>query len=198
MNARFTKILIFILCGALLLVLPASAGYLDFIFGTPAPTPAPVVPSGGGTATSQIAAASPDLGTIIALLRTINDRVSLVAENTHPQAKEKITGNIVLFDTMGNTANAIKSGTSIVALPQGSCDIAIYARSVPLYITVEEEKDLSVQITQRYYRNQQTCIDVPMCRRTVSLDDDYSFLYIEYKPYESRDSLNQVTLSYRC
>jgi hypothetical protein len=189
MNARFTKILIFILCGAFLFIAGCATTAPS---GGAAPTP-----TAGGSA-PQVAAANPDLGTIIALLRTINDQTSLIAENSRPQATKRLTGNIVLFDTLGNTANAIKTGTSIVALPPGSCDIAIYARSVPLYITVEEEKDLSLQVNERYYRNQQTCIDVPLCRRTVSLDNDFSFLYIEYKPYRSGDSLNQVTLSYRC
>jgi hypothetical protein len=189
MNGRFAKILILVFCGALLLIAGCTTTAPS---GGTAPTPTV------GGSTSQVAAANPDLGTIISLLRTINDRVNLIAENTHPQATEKLTGNIVLFDTRGNTANAIKSGTSIVALPPGSCDIAIFAQSVPLYVTVEEEKDLTAQLANRYYRNRQSCFDDPMCRETVSLDDDYSFLYIEYKPYNPGDSLNQVTLSYRC
>ncbi|MGA2934498.1 MAG: hypothetical protein ABSD81_05025 [Methanomicrobiales archaeon] len=188
MNARFQKILILTLCGALLFIAGCA---------TTAPSGGAVPTPAGGT-TNQVSTTNPDMGTIVSLLRTINDQVTLVAENTHPQATGKITGNIVLFDTMGNTANAIKSGTSIVALPQGSCDIAIFAQSVPLYVTVEEEKDLSAQISGRYYRNRQNCFDDPMCRETVSLDDDFSYLYIEYKPYNPGDSLNQVTLSYRC
>ena len=188
MNARFAKIVILILCGVLLLIAGCT---------TTAPSGG-AVPTPAGVTTNQVSTQTPDIGTITALLRTINDQTSLIAENSRPQATKRLTGNIVLFDTLGNTANAIKTGTSIVALPPGSCDIAIYARSVPLYITVEEEKDLSLQVNERYYRNQQTCIDVPLCRRTVSLDNDFSFLYIEYKPYRSGDSLNQVTLSYRC
>jgi hypothetical protein len=189
MNARFRNIGILFLCGALLFIAGCT---------TTAPTgeaaPTPTV----GGATSQVAAANPDLGTIISLLRTINDRTNLIAENTHPLAMERVTGNIVLFDSMGNKANAVKSGTSVVALPQGTCDIAIFAQSVPLYTTVEEEKDLSVNVASRNYRNRQDCFDDPMCRETVSLDNDYSFLYIEYKAYNSGDSLNQVTLAYRC
>lgn len=188
MNAGFEKIVILVLCGVLLLIAGCT---------TPAPSGGAAPTPAGGT-TTQVSTSNADLGTITALLRTINDQVSLVAENTRPPGKGIVTGNIVLFDTMGNTANAIKSGTSIVALPQGSCDIAIYAQSVRLFTTVEEEKDLSVSTDNRYYRNRQTCFDDPMCRETVSLDDDFSFLYIEYKSYNPSDSLNKVTLSYRC
>jgi hypothetical protein len=187
MNGRFAKFLIFILCGALILIAGCTTTAPT---GGAAPTPA------GGT--TPVATTNPDLGTIVSLLRTIGDKVSLVAENTQQETKSIVTGNIILFDTMGNTANAIKSGKAIVALPDGSCEIAIYAQSVPLYTTVEEEKDLSANVDKRYYRNRQTCFDDPMCRETVSLDDNFSFLYIEYKSYNPSDSLNQVTLSYRC
>ena len=189
MDARFAKILILVLCGAFLFIAGCT---------TTAPSGETAATPTVGGATSQVAAANPDLGTIISLLRTTNDKVNLIAENTHPLGIQKVTGNIVLFDSMGNKANAVRSGTSVVALPQGTCDIAIFAQSVPLYTTVEEEKDLSLNIASRNYRNRQDCFDDPMCRETVSLDDDYSFLYIEYKAYNSGDTLNQVTLAYRC
>ncbi|MDD1668461.1 MAG: hypothetical protein LUO97_01540 [Methanomicrobiales archaeon] len=187
MNARFAIVGIFVLCGALLFI----AGCTTAPSGGTAPTTVQV--TSGPSSTSAA-----DLGTIVALLRTLNDKVTLVEENTHPLAMGRVTGNLVLFDTLGNAANAIKTGKAVVALPPGSCDVAIYAGSVPLYITLEEEKDLSVQVTERYYRNRQACIDVPLCRRTVSLDENFAFLYIEYKPYRSQDSLDRVTLSYRC
>lgn len=193
MNGRFQKILIIILCATILLVPPASAGYLDFIFGTPAPTPAPVSTGGGATA-GQVAAANPDLGTIISLLQTINDRVSLVAENTRPQGKGILSGNIVLFDSMGNTGNAIQSGSAVVALPSGTCDIALYS-PVKMRSIVEEMKDYT---TDKYSRNHQACIDSYLCRKTVSTDESFSFLYIEYTASRSAESLSRVTLSYRC
>jgi len=194
MKPRFAKIVILVLCGAFLLVLPASAGFLDFIFGTPAPTQAPVS-TGGGTTTGQVAAANPDLGTIIALLRTLSDQVSLVAENTRPPGRGIVTGNIVLFDNGGDTANTIAAGTSVIALPQGSCDVAVYGASMRMFITLEEMKDYTSKI---YSRNYQACADIYICRKTVALDDDYSYLYLTYKAYDSTKRLTQVTLSYRC
>jgi hypothetical protein len=191
MTGRLVKILLSILCGAMLLLAGCT---------TPAPPTggAAPTPATGGTTTGQAATSVTDLGSVTSLLQAMNDKLGLIAENTHPEGRDAVTGNIVLFDDMGNAANAIKTGTAILALPQGSCDIAIFAEMVPLYTTVEEEKDLSVNVDSRYYRNRQTCIDDPMCRETVSLDDEFSFLYIEYKPYKSGDSLNKVTLSYRC
>jgi hypothetical protein len=144
-------------------------------------------------------AASPDLATIESLLQTANTELTVIAENTHPPGKGIVTGNVVLFDTEGNLANVITSGSAIVALPSGTCDVAIYAQGVGLYVTLEEEKDLSTGgADQRYYRNRQTCSNELMCRRTVNLDDNFSFLYTEYKPYNSGNSLSRVTLSYRC
>ena len=143
----------------------------------------------------QVAAASPDLGTIITLLRTINDQVSLVAENTRPPGKGIVTGNIALFDNGGDTANTITDGTSVIALPQGSCDIAVYGDSLQTFITVEEMKDYT---STKYSRNYQACAGVYLCRKTVALDDDFSYLYLTYKPYDSTKRLTGVTLSYRC
>jgi hypothetical protein len=194
MDARFKKILILGFCGAFLLAVPASASFLDFIFGTPAPTPAPVVSSGGGAPT-QVTAMSPDLAIIESLLRSISDQVSLIAENTRPQLKAPVTGNIVLFDTAGDLSHTVTNGTYVVALPEGSCDIAVYGDSLLMYITVEELKDYQ---SSRYSRNYQTCVDVYLCRRTVTLDDDYSYLYITAKPYDYRNQLTRITLSYRC
>lgn len=195
MNARFKKILIIILCGAFLLVIPASAGFLDFIFGTPAPTPTPTTVTGGGTTTSQVAATSPDLATIESLLRTINDEVSLIGENTRPQATGILTGNIVLFDPNEEQSNTVMSGTYVVSLPGGSCDIAVYGDSLQMFITVEELKNY---VSDKYSRNYQTCADVYLCRKTVALDTDYSYLFVTAKPYDSTKSLTRVTLSYRC
>jgi hypothetical protein len=194
MDARFQKILILVFCGALLLVVPASAGFLDFIFGTPAPTSTPVVPSGGG-ATTQIAAVSPDLAIIESLLRTINDQVSLIAENTRPLMGQLATGNIVLFDTGGDLSRTVTNGTYMVALPQGSCDIAVYGDSLKLFVTVEELKDYQ---STKYSRNYQACADMYLCRKTVALDDDYSYLFITAKPFNPVYRLTRVTLSYRC
>jgi len=185
MNARFEKIVILVLCGALLLIAGCA---------TPAPSGGAVQTPAGGT-TTQVSTSTPDLGTITALLRTINDQVSLVAENTRPPGKGIVTGNIILFDATGNTANPITDGTSIIALPQGSCDIAVYGYATRMFITVEEMKDYT---SIKYSRNYQACADVYLCRKTIALDDDFSYLYLTYKPYDSTKRLTQVTLSYRC
>jgi hypothetical protein len=187
MNARFGKILIFILCGALLLI----AGC----------TTTPPAGGGGPTAaatTSAPAASNPDIGTVISLMRTMNDEISVIADNTRPAAGATATGNIVLFDDMGNTANAVKEMTSVVVLPQKTCDVAIYADGVLMFTTVEEMKDYSSGQNAKYTRNSQSCFDVYLCRRMVTLDSDYPFLYIDFKPYRSTDSFDRVTLSYRC
>lgn len=189
MNGSLGKILICILCGASLLIAGCAT---PAPFGGGAPTP-----TEGGAMVSQAGTPTADLGTIISLLQSINERVSVVVENTRPEGKGTVTGNIVLFDTMGNAGNAITGGTSLVALPVGKCDVVVYAQSVGLFVTLEEEKDIESG-RDRNYRNRQTCTDDPMCRRTVQLDDDFAFLYIEYKPYKSGDTLTQVTLSYRC
>jgi hypothetical protein len=186
MNGRFAKFLIFILCGALLLIAGCT---------TTAPSGGGVQTPAGGTTTTQVAAASPDLGTIITLLRTISDQVSLVAENTRPPGKGIVTGNIALFDNGGDTANTITDGTSVIALPQGSCDIAVFGDSLQTFITIEEMKDYG---STKYSRNYQACAGVYLCRRTVTLDDDFSYLYLTYKPYDSTKRLTGVTLSYRC
>jgi hypothetical protein len=190
MNGRFAKILLCILSGALLLI----AGCMS-----PAPTGgAGPAPTQGGPATGQ-AVTGTDLGAVTSLLQSIDERLSTVVENTRPEGKGTVTDNLVLFDTSSNDNKPITTGASIVALPVGKCDVAIYAQSARLYVTLEEEKDLRTGgADQRYYRNRQTCIDEIMCRRTIQLDDDFAFLYIEYKPYTSSGTLNQVTLSYRC
>ena len=185
MDARFQKILILFLCGAFL-----------FIAGCASTAPSGgAAPSPTAGQTSQVAAANPDLGTIVALLRTINDQVSLVAENTRPAGKGILTGNIELFDNGGDIANTITDGTSVVALPQGSCDIAVYGDGMRTFITVEEMKDYT---SVKYSRDYQACADVYICRKTVNLDDDYSYLFLTYKPYDSTKRLTQITLSYRC
>ncbi len=184
MNGRFAQILICVLCGALLLIAGCTA---------PAPT--------GGAATTptvratQAPVTGTDLGTVISLLRGISDQVALVAENTRPEGRGTVTGNIILFDTAGNTANTITDGSSILALPLGSCDIAVYGYGTRIFTTVEEMKDYT---STKYSRNSQACADSYLCRKTITLDDNYSYLYITYKPYDSTKRLTQVTLSYRC
>jgi hypothetical protein len=185
MDGRFAKILIFVLCGAFLLIAGCTAPAPS---GGAAPTPA---------ATGPVSTSAADLGTITTLLQAMSAQISLIAENTRPEARGYETGNIVLFDNMGNSDNTLPSGTALVALPQGKCEVAVFARSVGLFVTLEEEKDMEIG-RERTYRNRQTCLNDPMCRVTVQLDDNYSFLYIEYKPYYSSNSLSQVTLSYRC
>ena len=189
MNGRFPKILILVLCGVLL-----------FLAGCTTTSPTGGVtstPSTGGTAGTS----ATDLGSITALLTSIDQRLSTVVENTRPEGRGTVTGNIVLFDNNGNAANSVTAGTSLVSLPTGKCDIAVYSQTnVGLYVTLEEEKNMDNggRPDQRYYRNRQTCLNVPMCRETVQLDDDFSYLYIEYKAYNSGNTLSQVTLSYRC
>ncbi|MDD1662165.1 MAG: hypothetical protein LUQ60_00230 [Methanomicrobiales archaeon] len=185
MNGRFAKILILVLCGALLLIAGCTTTAPS---GGAAPTPA------GGT-TTQVSTSNADLGTITALLRTINDQVSLVAENTRPQGKGILTGTIVLFDNQGDPTHNIGEGTSVIALPQGSCDIAVYASSISTYTIIEEMKDY---VSEKYTRNKQVCLDTVLCRKTVTLDGDFSYLYIDYKPYSAAKTLSKVTLSYRC
>jgi hypothetical protein len=185
MNGRIAQILIFILCGAFLLIAGCTAPAPS---GGAAPTPA------GGT-TGQAPASTTDLGTITSLLRGISDQVALVAENTRPEGRGTVTGNIILFDTAGNTANTITDGSSVLALPLGSCDIAVYGYGARIFTTVEEMKDYT---STKYSRNSQACSDSYLCRKTITLDNDYSYLYITYKPYDSTKRLTQVTLSYRC
>ncbi len=186
MNGRFPIILICVLCGAFLL----SAGCT-----TPAPSGgAAPTPTAGGTG-SQVAAANPDLGTVITLLRSISDQVSLVAENTRPQSNAAMTGNIVLFDSAGDTTHTLSNGAYVVALPQGTCDIAVFGDSQSMFITLEELKDYSSKINSRNY---QACAGYYVCRRTVSLDSDYPYLMITAKPYDSTKRMTRVTLAYRC
>ena len=64
-----------------------------------------------------------------------------------------------------------------------------------MYITVEELKDYESTL---YTRNYQTCSDVYLCRKTVALDSDFSYLYVTAKPYDYTKSLPRLTLSYRC
>jgi hypothetical protein len=184
MNARFALILIIALCGAMLLIAgcttPAPSG------GT-APTPAERTPVASTSGT--------DLGSVTSLLQSMDERLSLIAENTRPEGKGVATGNMVLFDNQGDTSNTITNGTALIALPQGKCDIAIYAAGITSYIILEEVKE---QVGYDFARNRQVCLDTFICRRTVTLDKEYSYLYISYKPYNSAKTLSQVTLSYRC
>jgi hypothetical protein len=182
MNGRIAQILIFILCGAFLLIAGCTA-------------PAPEAATTPTVRATQAPATGGDLGTVISLLRTISDEVSLVAENTQPQGKGIATGNLILFDTSGNTANTITNGTSIIALPRGNCDVAVHGSQVRMFTTLEEMKDYG---TTKYSRNSQACADVYVCRKTVTLDDEFSYLFVTYKPYDDRYRLTQVTLSYRC
>jgi hypothetical protein len=185
MNGRIAQILIFILCGAFLLIAGCTAPAPP---GGAAPTPA------GGT-TGQAPASTTDLGTITSLLRSISEQVALVAENTRPEGTGLLTGNLILFDTSGNTANTITNSTSLIALPRGSCDVAVHGSQVRMFTTIEEMKDYG---TTKYSRNSQACADVYVCRKTVTLDDEFSYLFVTYKPYDDRYRLTQVTLSYRC
>jgi len=183
MNGRILKILISILCGAAVLIAGCSTS-------APSAGAAPTQ-----TASPSQGLAAGDLATIESLLQTANSQLSLIAENTHPPGKGIVTGNLVLFDTEGNLANTITNGTSVVALPQGSCDIALYGNSVTMYATVAEMKDYQSDVLTR---NTQYCIDIYLCWRTVTLDGDYSYVYLTYKPYDPRYQLDRVTLSYRC
>jgi hypothetical protein len=185
MNGRSAKILLSILCGALLLIAGCTAPAPT---GEGAPTPTP-----GSSAAVQ--PSTSDLGSLSAVFQSMNDRLALIAENTRPEGKGILTGNIVLFDNQGDAAHNIALGNSTVALPSGKCDVALYAAGVSTYTTMEEMKDYAVDI---YGRNKQTCLDTIVCRKSVTLDSDFSFLYVTYKPYNNAKSLSQVTLSYRC
>lgn len=190
MNGRFAKILLCILSAAFLLLagctIPSSPG-------ATAPTPAPRV-----TVASQVTTSTTDLVAVETLLRSIDERLSVVVENTRPEGKGTLIGNIVLFDNNGDAANAITTGTALMALPVGKCDIVLYSdATIGLYVTIEEIKDIEIG-KEHYYRNRQTCINEPMCRRTVQADDDFPFLYLDYRPYNSGKTLNRVTLSYHC
>ena len=185
MNGRFPIIPLLFLCGAFL-----------FIAGCSAPAPsAGVTPTPTVAGPTPPAAANADLGTIESLLGTINEQVSLIATNTKASGAGLVTGNIVLFDSLGNMADTIPYGTSVVALPQGTCDIAVYGDSVQTFITVEELNSYTSKI---YSRNYQACAGVYVCRQKVTLDNSYSYLYLTYKPYDSTKRLTRVTLSYRC
>lgn len=181
MDARITKILIFFLCGLIVLIAGCT---------TPAPSGggAPT-PAGGGVQT-QVETAPADLGTIVSLLRTMNERVNLVAENTRPEAKDLVAGTIVLFDS----ADGTMSGSAVVTLPRGKCTIGVYSGKT-MTTTVEELNEIG---REREYRNRQPCVEDMFCRKTVTLDDSYPFLYVEFRPSQSSGSLTRVTLSYRC
>jgi len=185
MNRRFAKFLIFVLCGALMLIAGCTTTAPS---GGAAPTPA--------AGTPQAATTTPDLGTIVSLLRTINEQVSLVARNTQPGTEGTMTGNIILFDASENPSSSITYGSSVVALPGGSCDVVVFADEVSMFTTVEEMKGYTSRGINS--RNKQTCLDVYACRSTVTLDSDFSYLFVTYKPYQSSNSLTRVTLSYRC
>jgi hypothetical protein len=185
MDARITKILIFILCGLILLIAGCTTTAPS---GGAAPTPT------GGVGTTQAGTSAADLGTVISLLQTMNERVSLVAENTRPVAMGLAAGNIVLFDSAGNTASGTTSGSAVVTLPRGKCVIGVYSGKT-MTTTVEELNDIG---REREYRNRQPCVDDMFCKKTVTLDDSYPFLYVEFRPSQSSDILTRVTLSYRC
>ena len=179
MNGRFAKILIFILCGGLLLLAGCTTTAPS---GGASPTP---------TSATQVSASNPDLGTIISLLRTMDERVSLVAENTRPERKDIATGTIVLFDSAGNTASGTTGGSAVVTLPGGRCVVGVFS-GMTMTTSVEELNDMG---REREYRNRQACVDAMFCRKTVSLDDSYPFLYLEFRPTQSSDTLTRVSLS---
>jgi len=191
MNGRFPIILICILCGALLCLAGCT---MPGTTGGPAPTPTVQT----STVTSQQAISSTDLSGLTTLLKSIDERLSTVVENTRPEGAGTVVGNIVLFDDNGARANAATTGTALLTAPTGKCDIAIYSSAtVGLYVTIEEERDIEIG-KEHYYRNRQTCINEPMCRRTVQLDDDFPYLYLDYRPYNAGNTLDRVTLAYRC
>ena len=184
MNGRFAQILICVLCGALLLIAGCT---------TPAPSgEAATTPTVRAT---QAPVAGADLGTVAGLLQTISDQLTVIGENTQPTLKGIVTGNIILFDTSGNTASTITNGSAVIALPRGTCDIAVYGNQQRMYITLEEMKDYG---SVKYSRDYQACADVYICRKTVTLDDDFAFLFVTYKPYDDKYRLSLVTLGYRC
>ncbi|MDD1670008.1 MAG: hypothetical protein LUQ67_01625 [Methanomicrobiales archaeon] len=183
MDARFGKILLSILCGALLLIAGCTTAPSPGVTPTPVPT-------------TQVQVSNPDLGYIISLLQTTNEELSVIADNTRPAAGGSVTGNLVLFDVSDSPANAITTGTSVVALPPGKCDVLVYTGGVRMFTTVEEMKDYASREINS--RNKQTCLDVNVCRVTVTLDNDFSYLYITYKPYQDSDRLTRVTIGYRC
>jgi len=188
MNGRFTLILICILSMAFLLIAGCT---------TPA-TPEATTPTPAPRVTAAQALSTADIGSITTLLQSIDERLSTVVENTRPEGAGTTVGNIVLFDDNGAKANAATTGTALLTAPTGRCDIAIYSSAtVGLYVTIEEEKDIEIG-KEHYYRNRQTCINEPMCRRTVQLDDDFPYLYLDYRPYNAGNTLDRVTLAYRC
>jgi hypothetical protein len=184
MDARFGKILLSILCGALLLIAGCTTTAPS---GGAAPTP---------VTTTQVQASNPDLGRIISLLQTTNDELSVISDNTRPEAGGSVTGNLVLFDVSDNPANSITFGSSVIALPPGKCDVLVYTGGVRMFTTVEEMKEYASRGLNS--RNKQNCLDVYACRVTVTLDNDFSYLYLTYKPYQSSDRFTRVTLGYRC
>ena len=186
MKGELPKILISALCGALLILAGCT---------TPAPTtgaaPTPVVTA------AQAPVTNPDLGSILTVLETMNGEVSQIAENTQPQAKGILAGNFVLFDDMGNAANAVQSGSAVAAVPLGTCDIVMYSPNL-MRVTVEEMNSYGTTQASKYSRNRQACVDTYFCRKSVSTDNSYAFLYFEFTASSSSAPLNRVTLSYRC
>ena len=189
MNARFGKILLIFLCGAFLFIAGCTS---------PAPSqgqaPAPTQITSGASAGAPSAVTSTDLETINSYLRSIKDELSVISSNTR-SGGGYATGNIVLFDDQGDPYNVINNGSALLALPQGSCDVAVYADGVSQYTTIEE---VNTQIAYDNARNQQTCLDQVVCRRTVNLDPVYSYLWVYFKPYNTEKTFARVTLSYRC
>jgi hypothetical protein len=189
MNGRFGNILLLFLCGALLLIAGCT---------TTAPSggaaPAPTQITSGASAGAPTGLTSADLETVVSYLRSINDELSVIASNTR-SGGGYVTGNMVLFDNLGDNSNNINNGSALIALPQGSCDVAIYAEGFSTYTTIEE---VNTQIAYDFARNRQVCLDQVICRRTVNLDNVYSYLWVYYKPYNTEKTFSRVTLSYRC
>ncbi|HXW98642.1 MAG TPA: hypothetical protein VEI51_02840 [Methanomicrobiales archaeon] len=186
MKGEIPKILISALCAALLILAGCTA---------PAPTtgaaPTPAVTAG------QAPVANPDIGSILSELQAVNTGVSQIAQNTQPQPKGILAGNVVLFDDAGNAANAIQSGSAVAAVPLGTCDIAIYSTAI-MRATVEEMNSYVTSESSKYSRNRQACVDTFFCRKSVSTDNGYAFLFFTFTASSSSAPLNRVTLSYRC
>jgi hypothetical protein len=190
MTGRSAKILLSILCGAMLLIAGCT---------TPAPsagvTPAPTQITSGASAGAPSAVSGADQGTVVSLLRSIEDQLAVIASNTRSEGRGYVTGNMILFDDQGDPSNTINNGSALIALPGESCDIAIYAGGISTYVTIEEVNN---QIAYDFARNRQTCLDVVICRKTVNFDDVYRYLWVYYKPYNTEKTFSQVSLSYRC
>jgi hypothetical protein len=170
----------------------AAGGIFDFFFGTPQPTPTPT-PTISVTGPAQ--AVTTDLSGVVTLLQSILASVTRI-EKVMPAVSGAIqTGNVMLYDNTGNIEANADQGSAVVALPPGECDVGVYAQN-PLYVTMEEMKDYT---GSKYTRNEQVCIDSRLCRRTVTLDDSFPFLYISFRDTdETKHLVDRVYLAYRC